>query len=261
MKNLIYLCFFCLFCTALKAEETITIVRGNGNYFPLEYVENGKLTGIHIELIQTVADELGLTVKFESLPWTRGLLYFKRGKYDAMSHVSLTEDRETFAHFLSGNIISSVKTYPIILSRRKEEITFDGNLTSLARYRIAVGKDYKYGNPFDAASFLLKYEIPSPSQAVLTNLLNLERVDVIIGSKRNLLQVHSESEINRLYHIFEQPVASDNSYLVFSKVKNNLALAQKFAVAIDNYRSSQAYNELLKKYRNKELQQNKQSSG
>ena len=260
MKNLIFVCCLYIFCLTLHAEETITIVRGNGNYFPLEYVENGKLTGIHIELIQTVADELGLTVKFESLPWTRALLYFKRGKFDAMSHVSLTEDRETFAHFLPGNIISSVKTYPIILSGRKNEIAFDGNLTSLAPYRIAVGKDYKYGNPFDSASFLLKHEIPSPSQSVLTNLLNLERVDVIIGSKRNLLQVHTESEIDKLYHIFEQPVASDNSYLVFSKVKNNLAIAQKFAVAINNYRSSQAYNELLKKYKNKEHQHNKKSS-
>ncbi|MFT5635485.1 MAG: hypothetical protein ACI89T_000926 [Cognaticolwellia sp.] len=35
----------------LNAEETITIVRGDGNYFPFEYVANGKLTGIHIDLI------------------------------------------------------------------------------------------------------------------------------------------------------------------------------------------------------------------
>ena len=260
MKNLIFACFFYLFSLTLQAEETITIVRGNGNYFPLEYVENGKLTGIHIELIQTVADQLGVTVKFESLPWTRGLLYFKLGKYDAMSHVSLTEDRETFAHFLPGNILSSVKTYPIILSGRKKEIVFNGDLTSLARYKIAVGKDYKYGDPFDSASFLLKYEIPSPSQTVLTKLLNSERVDVIIGTKRNLLQVHTESEINNFYHIFEQPVASDNSYLVFSKVRNNLALAHKFAGAINNYKSSQAYSELLQKYKIKEHQHNKQSS-
>lgn len=260
MKNLIFVFCLYIFSLTLHAEETITIVRGNGNYFPLEYLENGKLTGIHIELIQAVADELGLTVKFESLPWTRGLLYFKLGKFDAMSHVSLTEDREKFAHFLPGNIISSVKTYPIILSRRKNEITFDGNLASLTRYRIAVGKDYKYGSPFDTANFLLKYEISSPSQTVLTNLLNLERVDVIIGTKRNLLQVYTESDINKFYHIFEQPVASDNSYLVFSKVKNNLAIAQKFAVAINNYKYSQAYNELLQKYKNKEHHQNKQSS-
>tara|TARA_R110000744_G_scaffold208734_2_gene327520 strand:- start:142 stop:939 length:798 start_codon:yes stop_codon:yes gene_type:complete len=259
MKNLILVCCFFLFSVALHAKETITIVRGNGNYFPLEYLENDKLTGIHIDLIQAVADELGLTVKFESLPWSRALLYFKLGKYDAMSHVSHTEERATFAHFLAGNITSSVKTYPIVLSRRKNEIAFDGNLTSLIGYKIAVGKDYRYGQPLDTASFLSKYEIPSPSQAVLTKLLNLERVDVIIGSRRNLLQVHSEHEINELYHVFKQPVASDNSYLVFSKVRNSLAIAEKFAVGINNYRSGQAYQLLLQNYKNREHSQNTQA--
>ena len=259
MKNLIFICCFSLFSLILHAQEEITIVRGSGNYFPSEYVVNGKLTGIHIDLIQAVADELGLTVKIESLPWSRALLYFKLGKYDAMSYVSYTAERATYAYFLAGNIISSVKTYPIILSRRKNEIVFDGNLTSLTGYKIAVGKDYKYGEPLDSAEFLSKYEIPSPSQEVLTKLLNLERVDVIIGSKRNLLQVHSEQEISDLYHIFEQPAAADNSYLAFSKVRNKLATANKFAVAINNYRASQAYQDLLQSYKTRENSQHAQA--
>lgn len=256
MKNLIFVCCLCFLSLTLNAEETITIVRGDGNYFPFEYVENGKLTGIHIDLIQAVANELGLTVSFESLPWSRGLFDFKQGKFDAMSHVSHTEEREKFAHFLDGNIISSVKTYPIILSHRRNEIAFNGNLTSLIPYTIAVGRDYKYGDPFDTASYLSKYEIPTPSQEVLTKLLNLERVDVIIGSRRNLLQVHSEQEVNELYHVFEQPVASDNSYLVFSKVRNKLAIAKKFAIALDHYKSSQAYKDLLQNYKNIENSKN-----
>tara|TARA_R110000744_G_scaffold38965_2_gene88820 strand:+ start:2292 stop:3053 length:762 start_codon:yes stop_codon:yes gene_type:complete len=249
MKKLIFLCCICLLSLTLHAKEILTIVRGDGNYFPFEYMDNGKLAGIHIDLIHTVADQLGVTVKFESLPWSRALFYFKLGKYDAMSHVSTTGERETFAYFLAGNIISSFKTYPIVLSRRKSEIAFDGNLTSLTGYTIAVGKDYKYGEPFDTANFLSKYEISTPSQAVLSKLLDLERVDVILGSRGNLFQVYSEHEINELYHVFEQPVGTDNSYLAFSKVRNKLVMAKKFAVAISNYKSSQAYQELLQNYK------------
>ena len=256
MKNLIFVCCCCFFSVILHAKDTITIVRGNGNYFPLEYMENGQLTGVHIEIIEAVADKLGLKVKFDSLPWSRGLLSFKLGKYDGMLNVSRTEAREKFAHFLAGNILSSVKTFPIILARRKNEINFDGNLTSLTPFKIAVGKDYKYGAPFDTASFLLKYEIPSPSQVVLTRLLNLERVDVIIGSRRNLLQVHSKQEIDNLYHIFDQPAASDDSYLVFSKSRNTLTIAHKFAVAVNKYKSSEEYTELLQKYKNIENSHN-----
>jgi polar amino acid transport system substrate-binding protein len=256
MKNLIILCCVCLLSLTLHAKEIITIVRGDGNYFPFEYRENGKLTGIHIDLIQAVANELGLTVKFESLPWSRALFDFKLGKYDAMSYVSHSEERETFAYFLDGNIISSFKTFPIVLSRRKNEIVFDGNLTSLTGYTIAVGKNYKYGKPFDTANFLSKYEISTPSQAVLTKLLNLERVDVIVGSRRNLFQVYSENEIDEFYHVFEQPVGADNSYLVFSRFQKKLVLARKFAVAINKYKSSHSYQKLLQYYKIKESSQN-----
>ncbi len=257
MKYSFFACCLCALSLTLHGEEIITVVRGEGNYFPVEYMENGKLTGLHIDLIQAVADELELTVKFKSLPWNRGVFDFKQGKYDAMSYISRTEERETFAHFLKGNIISSAKTYPIVLSHRSNEVLYDGTLTSLTGYIIAVGAGYRYGEPFDAADFLSKYEIPTPTQDVLTKLLRLERVDVIIGSKRNLLQIHSENEVNEIYHIFEKPVTSDNSYLAFSKVRNKLDLARKFAVALNHYKSSQAYVELLKYYKNKENDQNK----
>lgn len=257
MKHLIFLYCFCLFSLTSYANETITIVRGDGNYFPFEYQENGKLKGIHIDLIQAVADELELTVKFESLPWARAVFDFKNGKYDAVSHISRTDEREAFAYFLEGNIISSANTYPVVLARRKNEIVFDGNLSSLFGYVIAVGKGYKYGTPFDEAHYLSKYEIPTPSQDVLTKLLRLERVDVIIGSKRNILQVHTEQELNKIYHVYEQPVATNYSYLAFSKVRSNLAIAKKFAAALKKYKASKSYNDLLEAYKNKQHNQNK----
>lgn len=255
MKILVFICCFCLLSLTLHAKETINIARGDGNYFPFEYMENGKLTGIHIDLIQAVADKLELKVKFESLPWRRGLFDLKRGKYDAMSFVSHTEERAQYAHFLEGNIISKAKTYPIVLSHRRNEIAYDGNLASLTDYTVAVGKGYKYGGPFDKANFLSKYEISTPSQEVLAKLLRLERVDVILSSRRNLLQVHSEKEVDEFYHAFEQPVASNSSYLAFSKVKNRLVMARKFAKAISQYKSSKAYSELLQYYENKENSQ------
>jgi polar amino acid transport system substrate-binding protein len=202
-----------------------------------------------------VAEKLNLTVKFESLPWRRGLFDFKQGKYDAMTYVSHTEERAKFAYFLKGNILSTAKTYPIVLAHRKTEMIYDGDLTSLTNYMIGVGKGYKYGEPFDSAKFLSKYEIPTPSQEVLTQLLYLERVDVILSSKRSLLQIHSQKEIDELYYIFEQPVASNNSYLVFSKVKDKLAIAREFAKALNHYKSSSAYTKLLQHYKNKENNQ------
>jgi hypothetical protein len=82
-------------------------------------------------------------------------------------------------------------------------------------------------------------------------VLRLERVDVILSSKRNLLQVHSEKEIDKIYHIFEQPVASNISYLAFSKVRGRLNIARQFADALNHYKSSKAYTKLLQDYENR----------
>jgi hypothetical protein len=77
-------------------------------------------------------------------------------------------------------------------------------------------------------------------------------VDVIIGSKRNLLRVHSEKEVNEKFYVYDQPVASDPSYLAFSKVRNKLVIAKKFSAMLNQYKYSPAYRELLQYYRNKE---------
>jgi hypothetical protein len=91
-----------------------------------------------------------------------------------MSYISRTGEREKFAYFIKENVLSSSKSYPIVLSHRKNEIALDGTLASLTSYIIAVGAGYKYGEPLDSTSFLSKYEIPTPTQAVLIKLLRLK---------------------------------------------------------------------------------------
>lgn len=248
MKYLVFFVLLSMVSFVSFASQKITIVRGDSNYFPMEFVEEGKLKGLHIEVIKAVADTLNIEVEFISLPWKRGLHEFEKGNYDAMSYVSKTEERESFALFLEGNIISSSKTYPIILAERKPEIFYDGTLLSLAPYTIAVGNGYKYGEPFDSADYFSKYVVPTPSQLVLTELLLKRRVDIIIGSKRNLRQVYTNEQIEQQFFIFPAAVASAHSYLAFSKVRNKLPQATEFANGVALFKMTQQYKKLVERY-------------
>ena len=251
------LCWLMLGCLSNGvARETIHIVRGNGDYFPKEYVEEGVLKGLHLDLIHAVAEQLEVNVEFESLPWKRAMAELRYGNYDAMTYMSRTQEREQFALFLKGNIISSSQVYPIVLAERKIEIQFDGSVQSLQPYVIAVGDGYKYGEPFDSAVRLKRYILPSPDQLTLTELLRHHRVDVIISSRRNLRKVLSQHQIDEQFHIFPQPVATDNSYIAFTKARDTGLIAEKFSSAISVFKTTKPYLDLLDYY--KKLEENRQ---
>lgn len=249
MRRLLVSLWLGVWSLSALAVEPITIVRGDGDYFPKEYIEHGKLKGLHIDMLHAVANDLNLAIKFESLPWKRAIEELRKGNFHAITYISRNEERDNIAWFLKGNIISSATVHPIVLKERKSEIRFDGSMESLQPYIIAVGDGYRYGEPFDSADFLTRYILPSPNQETLTELLRLHRVDVIISSRRNLLKVYSSDEVDRSFHVFEQPAASDHSYIAFSKARGTKSLATTFAKAISQYKSTNEYLELLDFYR------------
>ena len=56
-------------------------------------VVDGKLTGFHIELIEAVAKQTDIDVRFESVPWKRAQQMIKNGQGDAISYISKNNER------------------------------------------------------------------------------------------------------------------------------------------------------------------------
>lgn len=233
------------------SQEHVTIVRGDGNYFPFEYGRPGKPEGLHVELIETVAHSLGVKVTFVGLPWMRAVHEFRHGKYDAISYFSHSKDRAEYAIFLSDNILSHSQTFPVVLASRKDEFSYDGNPGSLKKYLFAVGAGFRYGEPFDSYPRLKKYIVPRPTQTVLTKLLLRGRVDVLISSRRNLRRIFSEQEIDEQFVLFEPAIASTPNYLAFAADKQ--ALAKQFGDAMKELKASGEYERIQSYYLNLNL--------
>ncbi|MCP4750928.1 MAG: amino acid ABC transporter substrate-binding protein, partial [Proteobacteria bacterium] len=67
--------------------EDVLFARVNANYAPFEMVVDGKLTGLHIELVYATASRLGVNVEFQSLPWKRAIHMVEIGTADAITYV------------------------------------------------------------------------------------------------------------------------------------------------------------------------------
>ncbi|TFD45746.1 amino acid ABC transporter substrate-binding protein [Cryobacterium sp. TMT1-2-1] len=80
---------------AVHESGTLT-VGTEGTYRPFTYHEggSGKLTGYDVEVIEAVADKLGVEVKFEETQWDAIFQGLKAGRFDVVANqVSITPER------------------------------------------------------------------------------------------------------------------------------------------------------------------------
>lgn len=154
------------------SSNEITVVKGNGNYPPFEMTTpDGKVTGIHIDMVNAVAETLKIGINYRSVPWKRALHMMAKGYADAIIHVGKNEEREKFAWFFHGNVISTVDNAFFVLRSRRGEFQYSGDFRQLQRYTIGMIRGYSYGEAFNQASRLQKDEGANNEQQLLAKLI------------------------------------------------------------------------------------------
>lgn len=246
------LLFFLLFVAGVcHAQETLKIVVADGNFYPYEYVENGQFKGTHFDTLRAAAKRLNIKITFNARPWKRAIAEVKEGSADAITYIAPTEERRKYLHFLTGNILSSSETWLITLSDKTNNIAFNSDLTKMQSYVFGVGAGFAYGEPFDSLVKELKtYEVDVSTLDRMAQMLISGRIDIMLGSKRNLLKVFSEEEIEQTFHIFPKPIATAHNYIAFSKASPKLHFAEKLAQEITAYKASDACLAMQKSYNN-----------
>lgn len=70
------------------------VVATNGAFKPYEYYENGVMTGLDVDMMQAVCDELGMELKMEDMEFESIISAVQSGKADAgAAGMTVTEDR------------------------------------------------------------------------------------------------------------------------------------------------------------------------
>jgi polar amino acid transport system substrate-binding protein len=127
-------------------------------YAPYTYAdETGEVTGADIELIRTLADEVGCAAEFAELPWARILREVEHGTLDVSTSTSWTPERTEWAWFSEPYRATEMAIYV----RRGEVGRFE--LESLAdiaaqEFRLGVITDYYYGDEYQALTADARYD-------------------------------------------------------------------------------------------------------
>lgn len=212
-------------------------------YPPYEYIEDGEVKGINIDLIREAFRRMGLVPFFEPRPWKRALFELSEGTILALSSGFKTTERERFAYFPSEGL--SMEEV-VVMTRADNNITMS-SLKDLRGLRIGLRTDYSYGLEFDSISDLDKRRAISNKQ--LLKMLFAGRVEVIIANRAVISYIAKEinryNDLKVVYEINREPL-----YLFFSRARGERArlLAKKFGETIGEMKRDGTFQKIESRY-------------
>ncbi len=128
-----------------RAEGEMIVGLSTG-YPPYYHKENGEFTGVCVDLMDRVAESLGIEIQYREYPWKRLITIAEKGHIDAIMPLFRTREREKFLYFDNLEIAKETNSF---FTMRERDIDFDGKFQSLKGYTIGVVSGYSYGKNFD----------------------------------------------------------------------------------------------------------------
>ncbi|SOB59319.1 Extracellular solute-binding protein family 3 [Pseudodesulfovibrio profundus] len=196
-------------------------------YPPYEFVEDGQVKGINMDIIREAFKRMGITPFFEPRPWNRAIYQLKTGEILALSSGFRTKDRQLFAYFPDTPLALETN---MVITRSDRDISIK-SLDDLRPLRIGVVRGYAYGTKFDTMRGLNIIEAQSAHQLLLM-LLN-DRMDVAICNQTVFKYIaRKEEALDKIRFVFE--VSREPLYLMFSRAHGQRAkqLANDFGAVV-----------------------------
>ncbi len=146
-------------------------------YPPYEYMENGKITGLSVEILEEAAEMADIGIHIGFYPWKRAMMMAETGKADGIFSMAYSKEREKFVLFPSQPLVVS-KNRIFANSDFKGDIA---NIRDLAGKRIGVVRGNIYGEAFDRCKACVKDVASNVDE--LFRAFGAKRYSLIIGDE------------------------------------------------------------------------------
>lgn len=247
MKKLLGFLLTWGFALGLHAQiqpNVLTIARGNEDYPPYEMHVDGKLTGLHIALVEAIAARLGSTVVWKELPWLRAQKCAEEGECDAITYLSQTAERDKWAIFLSGNVLSKLEMRFVVRKDDAATLRFNGNTDDFLKGKSLVAMaGYTYGPVLDKAT---KYEVKS--LPTLIAMVAERRYNVAMVNIDDFAALKGKPYFDDVM-LLNPPAWESNTFIAFSKAAHAEALASRFQAAYGELKKSRDYLPIVRRFK------------
>ncbi|PRB11279.1 amino acid ABC transporter substrate-binding protein [Microbacterium sp. MYb62] len=223
----------------LVQDGTLTVAT-EGTYRPFSFHGDGgsgDLTGFDVEIIQAVADKLGLEVKFQETQWDAIFAGLDAGRFDVIANqVSINDEREEKYLFSTPYTVSPGV---IVVAEDDDSISSFDDLDGKTTAQSLTSNWYELATESGA-----KVEaVEGWAQAV--ELLRQGRVDATVNDKLTFLDYETTNSPTGLKIAAETDEAGEQAF-VFTKDKE--ALVDAVDGALEELRADGTLAEISEKY-------------
>jgi polar amino acid transport system substrate-binding protein len=232
-----------IFITGPARGEDIVIGRMDENYEKFAYFEDGRHKGVLVDIARRTFANMGISVRFKPLRWSRLLEDMRSNNLDAIIAVFRTEERDGFMHFPDEP--HTYETNHLILPA-KSSLAFKGELNVLNGLRIGVVRGWSYGKKFDEWAGFDK--IPMHDQGKIIENIVQGRIHAGVGVLGDMQQIVNDRGIGNKIRFAKKPVFKIPSYLAFSKKQGHDTLARRFSDALTSFKKTQEFSDIFTNY-------------
>ncbi len=100
LSSILLLVSSLVFAQGKQESKDGYVFASDATWPPLEFVENGQLTGFEVELMPLIGEKVGVTMTVKNIPWDTIFAGLANGAYDGVaSGVTVTEERKATMDF------------------------------------------------------------------------------------------------------------------------------------------------------------------
>lgn len=195
-------------------------------YRPLSFYDNGKLTGMAVEVVEQLVQRTGTSAAIQVVPWTRGYHQVQHEADSGLFSIVRTARREALFQWVGPIALGHTSFY----ARRGAGLNVR-SLKDVERFStVAVPKQwYSYEYLSDQGLKNL-YGVPTPQH--MTKMFKHGRIELLVASSLALDDMLAEQGMKAEDVELQFTLMGTNSYIAFSR-NTDPALVQEWQLALD----------------------------
>lgn len=239
---------YCAYAVTASNRAPDTIIISTVKVPPLAYMENGKASGVAVDIATEALSRLNQPFEIRIYPPARAQVLMQSGEVDATFPFMKTAVREEFADYPEESLVE----HPTVFFARKGEgIRFDGDFKKLSPYTFAIIKGSSYSDKFVDAmeNKVITKIIQVTNQRQVVRMLMNHRVDIVVGTRISLAHRIKQMGYAESIEVLS-PALDVNSkgYLVFSKKSSAKHLLPELDRVLREMKSDGSYQAIMRRY-------------
>ncbi|MDM8516234.1 transporter substrate-binding domain-containing protein [Desulfobacterales bacterium HSG16] len=224
--------------------------RGSYPPFFIQNENNGKWSGLSIELVEALLKEAGCTPSYKPLPFKRALLYLGTGEIDIVLNLSIKKEREKYTNFIGPQLDETV-----VLVVRKDSNYELNSLDDIKKLPKAIGieKGKYYGKAFkDKRKNDKEFDkrIDGTDNFIFNERkLRKKHISGFLGYGYNVFARFKKNPMYKNFKVHSLVVQKDWVYFGLSKKSVSGDMLQKLQKAYDRATKKGTFKEVQNRYR------------